>query len=202
MTTNEDMIHHLIATGALKSQNIIDAFKRVDRGDFTPKSFFSEIYGDYPLSIGHGQTISQPTTVAIMLEMLQPHYGNDILDIGSGSGYTTALLASISKKGHVIALERIPELVKLGKRNISKYNFKNATIMKAASMLGIPSRRFDRILVSASAEQFPHELVKQLKVGGRLVVPVRNSIFEVYKKSEDKIERFEHYGFMFVPLIY
>ena len=203
MICNSDLIDHLINTGALRSSNITDAFVHVDRVDFVDDPRIPDIYGDYPLPIGHGQTISQPTTVAMMLEMLSPHKGEKILDIGSGSGWTTALLSYIvGDEGSVTGLERVDYLVKFGADNLKKYRFKNTKIIQAGEELGIVDEKFDRILVSAAADEFPKELTRQLKVGGKLVVPVQNSIFEVTKKESGELEIVEHYGFAFVPLIF
>ncbi|WP_200763301.1 protein-L-isoaspartate O-methyltransferase [Nitrosophilus alvini] len=201
MKSNKKLVEHLIDCGVLKTQEIIEAFKNIDRKDFVPKKYLDAAYDDYPLPIGHGQTISQPFTVAFMLELLQPEKGDKILDIGSGSGWTTALLAFIVKdKGEVIGLERFPELVEFGQKNLSKYNFKNARIEEAET-LGIPGEKFDKILVSASAASLPETLVDQLKTGGRMVIPILESIYKIDKISESEIEKEEHYGFAFVPLI-
>ncbi len=201
--SNEELVEHLINSGVLYSNSIIEAFINIDRANFVLDPLASNVYGDYPLQIGHGQTISQPTTVAIMLEMLDAKKYHKVLDVGSGSGWSSALLGFIvSDKGSVTGLERVPELVKLGNNHLNKYSFKNVKIIQAKEELGIPGEMFDRILVSASAKEFPYELTKQLKVGGKLVIPVGNSIYEITKKDEDILEKVEHYGFVFVPLIY
>lgn len=202
MKTNDEMVDYLIAAGALHSKNIIEAFRNVDRADFVSQKDSFDIYEDYPLSIGKGQTISQPRTVAMMMEMLSPKKGEKILDIGSGSGWTTALLAYIVQdNGFVIGIERIPELVNFGNANLKKYSFKNAKIIKATNKLGIEGEEFDRILVSASADEFPDELSKQLKIGGKIVIPVQHSIYEMRKNHNATLEGIEHYGFSFVPLL-
>ncbi|MBU1657566.1 protein-L-isoaspartate O-methyltransferase [bacterium] len=203
MVSKSDLLSHLINTEALYSDNLIEAFRNIDRADFIDNSTILDVYEDYPLPIGYGQTISQPTTVAMMLEMLEPKSGQKILDIGSGSGWTTALLAFIvGDEGFVTGMERVPQLVEFGKTNLEKYGFKNAKINQAANRLGIEGEKFDRILVSAAAEEFPYELSAQLKTGGKLVVPVKNSIYEITKKENGELEALEHYGFTFVPLIY
>jgi len=121
MQNNKELIKHLIARNVLKTKAIIDAFQAVDRIDFVPLKYLDEAYGDYPLPIGYGQTISQPFTVAFMLELLQPQKGDKILDVGSGSGWTTALLAHIvQEEGSVRGIELIPELVAFGKKNLNK----------------------------------------------------------------------------------
>lgn len=201
MNTNESLVEHLINTDALHSDHIIDAFRHIDRADFVAELSYNT-YSDHPLFIGHGQTISQPTTVAMMLEMLSPRSGESILDIGSGSAWTTALLSYIvGDEGSVIGLERIDEILEFGVSNLNKYNFKNTKILKAIDVLGIPDKKFDKILVSAAAEEIPYELAKQLKDGGKLVIPVKSSIYEITKEN-GKLRTLEHYGFTFVPLIY
>lgn len=203
MNSQKDLVQHLIDTNALHSQEIIDAFTHVDRINFVQNKNSYENYQDHPLPIGYSQTISQPTTVAMMLEMLEPKKGDVVLDIGSGSGWSTALLAYIvGDEGQVVGLERIDELVEFGSNNLKKYNFKNAKILKASDPLGMPDQKFDKILVSASAKEIPYELAKQLKVNGKIVIPVKNSIYEISKKPNKELKTSEHYGFVFVPLIY
>lgn len=202
MTTNNEMVDYLIDIGSLQSKNIIEAFRNVDRADFVAQKDSFDIYEDYTLSIGEGQTISQPRTVAMMMEMLSPKKGEKILDIGSGSGWTSALLAyMVADEGYVTGVERVPELVKFGNANLKKYGFKNAKIINAKKTLGIKGEKFDRILVSASADTFPNELLSQLNIGAKMVIPVQHSIYEVTKTDEDSFHTIEHYGFVFVPLI-
>jgi protein-L-isoaspartate(D-aspartate) O-methyltransferase len=201
MQNNQELIKHLITRKALKTKAIIDAFWAIDRINFVRPKYLDEAYGDYPLPIEYGQTISQPYTVAFMLELLQPQKGDKVLDVGSGSGWTTALLAHIvGKEGSVLGIELVPELVEFGKRNLNKYQFPNAEIIRADENLGKAGEEFDKILVSASAVDMPHELFEQLKIGGRMVIPVRSSIYVVDKISRENIEEKEYYGFAFVPL--
>ena len=194
----------MIASGILHSPQIIDAFRAMDRSYFVPESFSDYCYVDAPLPIGGNQTISQPSTVAFMLEHLGPQEGDKVLDIGSGSGWTSALLCQIvGEKGSVTGVERVDELVEQGKKNLSQFHFgSHCRIQKTGEALGLPGKQFDRILVSASADEIPEELLLQLKPGGILVVPVRSSIFRFKKISETQIDREEFPGFAFVPLIY
>ncbi len=203
MNSLNELIESMIFSGVLKSPKIIDAFKIIDRKYFIPKEHLDKTYIDAPLPIGKDQTISQPSTVAFMLELLNPNVGDKVLDIGSGSGWTTALLCQIvGDSGSVIGVERVDELVKKGSYNLSKFKFlKNCKIQKADQQLGITGETFDKILVSASADKVPNELFKQLKTGGTLVIPIKNSIFKFIKTTNDEIKVQEFPGFVFVPLI-
>ncbi|QFR38894.1 methyltransferase domain-containing protein [Candidatus Gracilibacteria bacterium 28_42_T64] len=200
--SQKELIDTMKTRGYLKTKKIIYAFNRVDRKDFVQDEGGGNVYGDFPLPIGSGQTISQPSTVAFMLELLRPEKSENILDIGSGSGWTTALLAEIvGKGGSVLGLERVDELVGFGSENLNKYNFKNASIEKADKTLGKRGEEFDKILVSAGADMLPQELVKQLQIGGIMVIPIKNSICRIKKISEDDYSLKEFQGFIFVPLI-
>ncbi|HEX9721853.1 MAG TPA: protein-L-isoaspartate O-methyltransferase [Candidatus Paceibacterota bacterium] len=210
MESQIQLVEHLIRVGALRTPHIVAAFRAIDRNDFVPPEWQSAAYEDYPLSIGHGQTISQPYTVAFMLELLQPQVGEKILDVGSGSAWTTALLAHIAgRQGEVFGTEIIPELTEFGKRNVAKYHFDHAQILQAGppageagKKLGLPKEApFDKILASAAANMLPKEFIQQLQIGGTLVIPVRNDVLRVQKISakETAVETFP--GFAFVPLM-
>lgn len=200
----KELIIFLTRNNILKTKSIIEAFEKIDRKDFILKKYTNEAYNDYPLDIGSNQTISQPSTVAFMLELLSPKKGDKILDVGSGSGWTTALLGYIvGSEGKVCGIELIPDLVLFGRANLEKYDFKNTKIYQATKDLGLKDKGpFDKILVSASARDVPEELIKQLKVGGTMVIPIQDSIFRLFKKSRKKIEKEKIPGFVFVPLIY
>lgn len=203
MLGNEQLIHHLIAAGVLRTQSLIDAFKKCDRIFFVPQEYFSYAYEDRPLPIGKAQTISQPYTVAIMLELLAPQIGNRVLDIGSGSGWTTALLATaVGASGSVEGIEIVHSLVEYGNNNLAKADIPNASIkLGDATSLGKPGEVYDRILVSASATEMPLQLFDQLKPGGILVIPIQNSIWRFIKQENGSIDSYELPGFVFVPLI-
>ncbi|OGZ57922.1 MAG: protein-L-isoaspartate O-methyltransferase [Candidatus Spechtbacteria bacterium RIFCSPHIGHO2_02_FULL_43_15b] len=197
-----NLTQYLISIGALREKNIIAAFEKIDRKDFVLPEYEDQAYEDHPLPIGHGQTISQPYTVAFMLELLHPQNGERILDIGSGSGWTTALLSDIAgQSGKVWGVEIIPELVKFGQDNLIKYDFPQTKIAEAGKILGLPREApFDRILVSAASETLPKELIKQLKIGGILVMPVKTAIYRIKKISLAGLETKTFDGFTFVPL--
>lgn len=200
--TNETLIASLKDSGVITTAAVEDAFRFVDRARFMPEELKSDAYEDTALPIGAGQTISQPTVVAFCLEWLQVRSGDRVLDVGSGSGWTTALLAHlVGHKGSVIGLERIPELVAFGSKNLGTYAFTQACIEQARHELGKPEAApFDRILASASAEEMPNALAQQLKNGGRMVIPIRNAICVVDRVGE-YFKTVCHEGFVFVPLI-
>lgn len=200
------MIKDLISTGYLKTPRIIEAFQRIDRKDFVLDEHKDEAYINAPLPIGYGQTISQPLTVAFMLELLQPESGNKILDIGSGSGWQTALLADIAgDEGRVFAVDIIPELVDFGRKNVSKYNFIKKGTVKFLNFNAtkgmLEEAPFDRIIAAASGEEIPLAWKEQLKAGGRLVAPVKDAVHLLIKKEEGVFEEQFYSGFAFVPFV-
>lgn len=204
--TNRDLVNYLIRNGVLKSEEIINAFLKIDRIDFIRDENKFEAYADYPLPIGYGQTISQPWTVAFMLELLQPQEENKVLDVGFGSGWTTCLLAEIvGEKGKVYGIEIIPEIFDFGKKNIEKYNFIKKKIVEVKRGDGSKGWKkyapFDRILVSASADEIPQNLIDQLNLNGILVIPDKTGINQIIKKENGQIEKYHYYGFSFVPLV-
>jgi protein-L-isoaspartate(D-aspartate) O-methyltransferase len=182
---------------------VSEAFQAINRADFLRDEAKQARDIDTPLSIGHGQTNSQPSTVRLMLEWLNSQPGDKILDVGSGSGWTTALLSHVvGPTGEVYAVEKIPELVKFGADNNNRAGTKNVRFFEAGKVYGLPDfAPYDRILVSAAASKLPKELLRQLKIGGRLVVPVKNSIYVIDKTHKDIYESREYPGFVFVPLI-
>lgn len=200
------LLDDLIKRGWLKTEKIIKAFEAIKRVDFLPENVKDLAELNEALPIGWGQTISQPLVVAFMLELLKPEKGDKILDVGSGSGWTSALLAHIvGKEGKIIAIEIIPELTEFGKKNVKKYNFVEKGIVKfvcADGSRGYENEApFDKILASASARQAPKAWKEQLKIGGRIVTPIGSSIWLFLKKSDKEFEGTEYPGFVFVPLI-
>ncbi|MFH1657070.1 MAG: protein-L-isoaspartate O-methyltransferase [bacterium] len=205
-----DLIDSLINRGYLRTPRIIEAFQKINRNDFLPPEMKNLGNLDEALPLGYGQTISQPLVVAFMLEQLNPLPGDKILDIGSGSGWTTALLAYIisqkeNKKGKVIALEIIPELKEFGAKNVAKYNFIEKGIAQFVCADGSKGYReeapFDKILVSAAGSEEKKAWQEQLKIKGRIVAPIGSSIWTFVKTNANEWEETEYPGFVFVPLI-
>lgn len=179
------------------------AFAAVRREDFLPPAERPRAGVDQPLPIGHGQTNSQPTTVANMLELLDPAPGQRVLDVGTGSGWTTALLARlVAPDGAVLGLEVVPELVTAGRAALAPYADGRAEIRQATpGVLGAPAEGpFDRILVSAEARRLPGELVDQLAAGGILVVPVAG-VMRRLRRTDGGLDDTSHGGYRFVPLL-
>ena len=205
MDSRESLIISLKKLGYLKTSSLIDAFETVDRADFVPKNLEREAYIDHALPIGEGQTISQPLTVAFMLELLSPKAGEKVLEIGAGSGWQAALLAHIvGAKGKVITLEHIPKLVEMAKLNVGKYaelTSRVKVVLTDGSRGYKQEAPYDRIVVAASAISIPEAWKEQLKVGGVMVAPVGNSIFKLVKEEENSFTEEEYPGFVFVPLI-
>jgi len=158
---------------------------------------------DRPLHIGYGQTNSQPSTVRRMLEWLDVKKGQRVLDVGSGSGWTSALLAWLAgETGKVYAVEIVPELVAFGRDNCQQQGIRNVTFTQAGTGYGLATHApYDRILVSAGADDLPEELVRQLKVPGKLVIPIGTTIWEIAKDAHGELHQTPHEGFMFVPLL-
>lgn len=201
--SNETLISYLKEKGLLDSKELEGAFRTVDRVNFVLEDYKVEAYEDYPIPIGFGQTISQPTTVALMLELLDLKKSDNVLDVGSGSGWTTALIAEMIKpEGKVWGVEIIAELTEFGGKNLAKYNLPNAKIIQADKDLGLSKyASYDKIMVSAEAEELPSELLEQLKIGGIIVIPIKNTLYKIEKLVGGKIKEIAFPGFVFVPLV-
>lgn len=200
------LINQLIKDGHLKTDAIIEAFSEIQRIEFVPEEFELQADVNIALPIGYGQTVSQPLTVAFMLELLDPRKGQKILDVGSGSGWTTALLSHIvGKDGKVYAVERKDELVEFGRKNADKYGYVKegiAEFSNADGTKGLSEKApFDRIIVSASADEIPEALKDQLEIGGKMVIPVGDTVYFLEKKGEKEFSEQTFPGFSFVPLV-
>jgi protein-L-isoaspartate(D-aspartate) O-methyltransferase len=202
-----ELIKFLISEGALKTPEIIQAFRKVARENFVLPEHKERAYLDIPLPIGYGQTISQPTTVAIMTEALEPREGQKILEIGAGSGWQACLLAEVvGPKGKVYTIERIPELARFAEQNIKKAGYKNVEVIHADGTLGYARKApFDRIIVTAACPYIPRPLLEQLRINGVLVAPVGEMYAQrmiVLRKIRERRYKSKDLGsFVFVPLV-
>jgi protein-L-isoaspartate(D-aspartate) O-methyltransferase len=179
------------------------AFDAVPRAGFLPRRARRRSGYDGPILIGHGQTSSQPRTVEAMLRLLAVVAGDRILDVGAGSGWTTALLGELTgPQGAVTGVELVPELAAWGAENLARTAYDWASIRPATGgVLGVPeSAPYDRILVSAEARQLPAELVAQLAESGRIVIPVAGTMTLGVRHGGD-LETSEHGSYRFVPLL-
>jgi protein-L-isoaspartate(D-aspartate) O-methyltransferase len=182
---------------------LAETFERVRRSDFLPAGQHGFAHEDAALPIGYDQTNSQPSTVRAMLDLLDVAPGQRVLDVGCGSGWTTALLgALVGPGGQVVGLEIVPELVAWGRENLATYAMSWARIEQAGEdVLGLPEEApYDRVLVSAEASRLPAELVEQLAVGGVMVVPVRGRMTVVRRTAGEPEVSLEGW-YSFVPLV-
>lgn len=203
MKSNNQLVNYLISNEALKTYSIIDSFQKIDRKDFVLDDYFSQAYNDIPLPIWYWQTISQPSTVAFMLELLCPKLWESILDIWAWSWWTTALLSYIIWENWLVKwYELIPELVEFWENNLRKYNFNNSSISQSEESFSFIEWKYDKILVSASADNIPKELTEKLKIWWIMVIPIYDYIYKITKITEKwELDIDKYYGFAFVPLI-
>ena len=201
---NEDLVNELIRYNYIRTDRVKRAFLSVDRKNFVPDNLKCNAYYDDPLPIGHSQTISAPSMVAIMLELLDVKEDNKVLEIGTGSGYNACLLAYLSKM--VYTIERIPGLRNFAKKNLEKCPFKDRIIL----LLGDGSvgyekgGPYDRIIVTCGAPEIPKPLIEQLKDGGIMVIPVGGTFFQelyILEKEGNKIKKRVWGDVAFVPLV-
>ncbi len=195
------LIKHL--SWEIADKRVVEAMKRVPREAFVPQEYYHAAYEDRPLSIGFGQTISQPFIVALMIQALELKGDEKVLELGTGSGYEAAVLAELAKQ--VVTVEIIPELAESAKRVLEKLGYSNVEVHIAGKTLGwLEDAPYDAIIVSAGAPSIPQILLGQLSWGGRLVIPVGSHWQqELMKISKDKEgNKVENLGACyFVPLI-
>ncbi|MCX6328540.1 MAG: protein-L-isoaspartate(D-aspartate) O-methyltransferase [Bacteroidia bacterium] len=196
------MVKTQIVARGVNNAEVIEAMKKVPRHLFIPKEYEDEAYNDYPLPIGHGQTISQPYIVAYMTEVLKPGSKMKALEIGTGSGYQAAILAEIVNK--VYTIEIVPELAKEADERLKKLGYKNVICKYVDGYQGWPEfAPFDIIIVTAAAEKIPQPLIDQLAENGRLVIPVGAPSavqeLQLITKKKEKIETKNLTFVRFVP---
>lgn len=192
----------LIARG-ISDRNIINTFYKVERHKFLPESLRSSAYGDFPLPIGEDQTISQPYIVALMTESLKLTGREKVLEIGTGSGYQTAILAELAKQ--VYSIERIESLSRQAEQTLKALGYKNIEVRVDDGTLGLAEKApFDGIIVTAASPSIPLPLTEQLNENGRLVIPLGGSysqMLTVVTKRLSKLITEEICSCVFVPLI-
>lgn len=201
--SNRKFIEQLVREGRIKTKAIINAFFKIDRTDFIPDEFKDEAYFDMPIPIFSGMTTSQPSTIAFMLEKLQPRRGQKVFEIGTGSGYLTALLAVlVGEKGEVFSVEYFPELKNFAESNLRQYNFKNVILLAGDGKDGLLQEApFDKIISSAEVREIPKTWEEQLKIGGSILTPIDSKIVLAKKVAEDKFDAEFFSAFSFVPLL-
>lgn len=203
---SKELMDYLIMVGALKSKSIIEAFKEVPRHHFVLSGYQHYAYDDVALPIVKSATITQPSTVAIMLEYLHAKRGDRVLEIGMGSGWQACLLSRIvSDSGKVVTIEIDEEVFKFGKANIEKMKMKNIKMAHGDGSAGYAEEApYDKIIYTAAAPDVSLQVLKQLKIGGRVVAPVGSTMLQkmvvVDKTSTTKMEKREFGTFQFVPL--
>ncbi|MDX2307181.1 MAG: protein-L-isoaspartate(D-aspartate) O-methyltransferase [Hyphomicrobium sp.] len=198
-------VHDQVAARGIDDPLVLDAMRVVARENFVPDSQREFAYSDCPLPIGHGQTISQPYIVALMIEVLGLRGGEKVLEIGGGSGYAAAVLGEIG--GQVFTIERIGPLAETAAANLERAGATNVRMRHADGTEGWAEEApFDAILVSAGAPAVPQSLMRQLKIGGRLVVPVggeqrSQQLLRITRLAQDRYDQEDIADVRFVPLI-
>ena len=203
---NKKMINYLLFNKYLTIE-IAVAMEKIEREFFVPSEFASSAYLDLPLPIGYGQTISAPSMVGIMLKELMVKKGMKVLEIGTGSGWQTALLAFlVGENGKVYSVEKIQDLASKAEERIKNLGIKNMEIKIGDGTLGMKENApFDRIIVSASAPEIPKPLIEQLANEGKMLIPIGSGYWQelilVEKDKNGKISTRQILPVMFVPLV-
>ncbi len=199
----QEMVENQLISRVIQDELVLSAFRKVPRHRFVPKEFLDSAYGDHPLPIGEGQTISQPYMVALMTEALQLKGQERVLEIGTGSGYQAAILAEIARE--VYSVERFETLASRAKGVLEELGYGNVKVKVGDGTLGWEEfSPYDGIVVTAGAPHAPKPLVDQLKEGGRIVIPIGGSFSQMLTlvtKSRGKVSSQNICACVFVPLI-
>ncbi len=203
MAEKSDLVDFWTRDKIITDRNVIRAFKAVPREKFVPMAFIHEAYGDYALPIPAAQTISQPTTVAIMTQALELKPNDKVLEVGAGSGYQAAIISKIAKE--VITTELISELAILAKNNLNAAEIKNVKVLCRDGSKGYEEEApYDKIIVTAACPEIPAQLLKQLRTNGILVAPVgavhTQEMLKIKKGKYGKLTVKNLGDFVFVPL--
>lgn len=197
------MVREQLVPRGIIEENVLSVFRKVPRHEFVPESETGSAYGDYPLPIGEGQTISQPYMVAAMTELLDLKKSDKVLEIGTGSGYQAAILAELANE--VYSVERVQPLADRARENLKKLGYTNVKIKVGDGTLGWGENApYDAIVVTAGSPEVPKSLLEQLNEGGRLAIPVGGRYSQMLTKAQKikgKIKVTNVCGCVFVPLI-
>ncbi|NQT75607.1 MAG: protein-L-isoaspartate(D-aspartate) O-methyltransferase [Candidatus Omnitrophica bacterium] len=197
------MVDEQLLRRDIRDKNVTSVFRKVPRHRFVDPAMRLEAYGDFPVSIGKGQTISQPYMVALMAQVLDVKKNDKVLEIGTGSGYETAILAELG--GEIFSIERIEGLAKKAGKVLEEFGYKNIHIKTGDGTLGWQEHApFDKIIVTASSQDAPQPLLDQLREGGKMVMPVGSRFTQrllVLEKEKGRISERDVCGCVFVPLI-
>jgi len=196
------MVEQQIAARGITDPATLEAMRRVPRHEFLPLRLRHEAYMDYPLPIGHGQTISQPYIVAFMTEAIRPQPGQKILEIGAGSGYQAAILADMGVD--VYTVEIVEPLAEMARQTLERLGYDNAKVRHADGFQGWPEHApFDAIMVTCAPDKIPPPLIEQLRDGGKMIIPVgggMNQELLLLEKKGDRIEQQSVLPVRFVPM--
>lgn len=199
----QEMVQLQLRVRGIRDERLLEVMSRVPRDEFVAEEYKNQAYADYPIPIGEGQTISQPYVVALTVEALQLTPDSKVLEIGTGSGYQTAILAELS--GQVYSLERLPNLKLQAERTLNRLNYKNVTLAVGDGSEGWPEHApYDVIAVAAAAPDIPQPLIAQLAEAGRMIIPVgppAAQTLELIYKQNNRMQIRHLEGCRFVPLI-
>jgi protein-L-isoaspartate(D-aspartate) O-methyltransferase len=202
--TNDTMVDRQIRARGVTDERVLAAMRRVDRALFVPASLRGEAYCDCALPVSHGQTISQPYIVGLMTGLLAPLESDKVLEVGTGTGYQTAILAELARE--VWTLEVVPDLAASARRRLDEMGYANIRFADGDGWAGLPTEApFDAIIVTAAPDRVPEALLSQLAPGGRLVIPVGIGEQELYvhtRRADGSIDQRAAGGVRFVPMIH
>jgi len=199
------MVEEQLIPRGISDPAVLEAFRKVPREKFIDPQYQKLAYIDAPLMIGEGQTISQPFTVAMMTQLLELKPTDKVLEVGTGSGYQAAILGEIVREGRVWTLERLEGLARKARKVLKLLKYLNVRVVVGDGTKGLPEEApFDAIIVTAAAPEVPPPLIEQLKIGGRLVMPVggewHQEMVRLTKTAEGVKKEFFG-GYRFVPLV-
>jgi len=204
LSTKQELYENWKKYNIITDDKLLSAFLEVPREEFIGEHQLSSTYGDFPLPIGFGQTISQPTTVMIMLQLLDLRENHTVLEVGGGSAYNAAIMSKLCS--HVYTIERISGLAEFGRENIRKCRIKNVSVICGDGKNGYPEKAlFDRIIVTAAGSTIPKALVTQLKEDGIMILPLGPrfscDMVKIQNRKNGKFSTTKHGKFSFVPLV-